>query len=75
MAEFLQDLASIVAPVGIDFHWRPQLGDADDEMVLEAAINCGDAIVTHNTRDFGDVPARFGLQLLSPAEALRRITL
>lgn len=75
VAEFLQDLASIVAPVGIDFHWRPQLGDADDEMVLEAAINCGGAIVTHNTRDFGDVPARFGLQLLSPAEALRRITL
>jgi predicted nucleic acid-binding protein len=42
-------------------------------MVLETAINANAAIVTHNARDFGDVPARFGLTLLSPAEALRRI--
>ncbi len=73
MADFLTDIAATVTPVGIDFHWRPQLRDADDEMVLEAAINCGGIIVTHNARDFGDVPARFGLELLSPAEALRRI--
>lgn len=73
MGDFLTDIAATVTPVGIDFHWRPQLRDADDEMVLEAAINCGGIIVTHNARDFGDAPARFGLQLLSPAEALRRI--
>lgn len=73
VAEFLEDISAIVLPVGIDFRWRPQLGDPDDEMVLEAAINCGGAIVTHNARDFGDAPARFGLDLLSPAEALRRI--
>lgn len=74
IAEFLEDVAATVTPVGIDFQWRPQLGDPDDEMVLEAAINCGGTIVTHNARDFRDVPARFGLTLLSPAEALRRIT-
>lgn len=74
MAEFLEDIAATVVPVGIDFQWRPQLRDPGDEMVLEAAINCGAAIVTHNTRDFGAVPARFGLALLTPAEALRRIT-
>lgn len=74
IGEFLEDIAATVVPVGIDFHWRPQLGDPDDEMVLEAAINCGGSIVTHNARDFRDVPARFGLGLLSPAEALRRIT-
>lgn len=73
-AEFLEDIAATVVPVGIDFQWRPQLGDPDDEMVLEAAINCGGGIVTHNARDFRDVPARFGLGLMSPAEALRRIT-
>lgn len=73
VAEFLEDIAATVVPVGIDFQWRPQLGDPDDDMVLEAAINCGAAIVTHNARDFGDTPARFGLPLLSPAEALRRI--
>ncbi|GAB1362229.1 putative toxin-antitoxin system toxin component, PIN family [Rhodobacter sp.] len=74
MAAFLTDLAAIVVPVGIDFQWRPQLGDPDDDMVLEAAINCGGAIVTHNMRDFGAIPARFGLALMTPAEALRRIT-
>lgn len=74
IAEFLEDVAATVTPVGIDFQWRPQLANPDDEMVLEVAINCGGIIVTHNARDFRDVPARFGLTLLSPAEALRRIT-
>lgn len=74
MDEFLEDISATIAPVGIDFSWRPQLGDPDDEMVLEAAIACGASIVTYNARDFGDVPARFGLTVLSPAEALRRIT-
>lgn len=73
ITEFLEDVAATVTPVGIDFQWRPQLADPDDEMVLEVAINCGGIIVTHNARDFRDVPARFGLTLLSPAEALRRI--
>ncbi|MEZ5754098.1 MAG: putative toxin-antitoxin system toxin component, PIN family [Paracoccaceae bacterium] len=73
IAAFMEDVAATVVPVGIDFQWRPQLVDADDEMVLETAINCGGAIVTHNERDFRDIPARFGLALLSPAEALRRI--
>lgn len=71
---FLTDIAAVVLPVEIDFRWRPQLTDPDDEMVLETAVNAGAAIVTHNVRDFGDVPARFGLNMLSPAEALRRIT-
>lgn len=74
MDGFLEDIAAIVSPVGVDFSWRPQLRDPDDEMVLEAAVACGGAIVTHNARDFGDVPARFGIALLSPAEALKRIT-
>ena len=74
IVEFLEDIAATVVPVGIDFQWRPQLVDPNDEMVLEAAINCGGAIVTHNARDFRDIPARFGLPLLSPAEALQRIT-
>ena len=74
IAAFMEDVAATVVPVGIDFQWRPKLVDADDEMVLETAINCSGAIVTHNARDFRDIPARFGLALLPPAEALRRIT-
>jgi putative PIN family toxin of toxin-antitoxin system len=71
--KFLMSLSRAVTPVEVNYRWRPQLGDPDDEMVLEAAINCRADIVTHNARDFGDAPARFGLSVLSPAEALRRI--
>ena len=74
ISEFLQDIASVIVPVGVDFRWRPQLSDPNDEMVLEAAINCGAGIVTHNWRDFRDVPSRFGLDLMTPAEALKGIT-
>ena len=56
------------------FQWRPQLRDPSDEMVLEAAINGrADALVTFNTRDFGEAPQRFGILVSSPLEALRRI--
>jgi hypothetical protein len=42
--------------------------------VLEVAINGrADAIVTFNLRDYGAVPERFGISVLRPAEALRRI--
>lgn len=74
IAGFLEDAASVIIPVGVDFRWRPQLQDPDDEMVLETAINARGAIVTHNRKDFGHVPAQFGLDLLSPADALKRIT-
>jgi len=67
-------LISISEPVEVHYQWRPQLTDAGDEMVLEAAVNGrADAIVTFNRKDYGDGPARFGIELLSPAETLRRI--
>ena len=71
---FLTDLAATVAPVDLHFLWRPQLRDPADEMVLETAVNGRvEAIVTHNGRDFGAAPGRFGIEVLSPAEALRRL--
>ena len=73
-ARLLNAVSRAVTPVEVNYRWRPQLGDPDDEMVLETAINCRADIVTFNARDFGAAPARFGLTLLSPAEALRRIT-
>jgi len=43
-------------------------------MILEAAVNGqADAIVTFNRRHYGESPARFGIAVLSPADALRRI--
>jgi len=39
----------VVEPVEVHYRWWPQLSDAGDEMVLEAAVNCrADAIVTFN---------------------------
>ena len=61
-------------PVTTHFLWRPQLRDPADEMVLEAAINGrADALVTFNVRDFGTVPAQFGVEVLLPRDAIRRI--
>lgn len=67
-------LAALAHPVEPNFRWRPQVFDADDEMVLETAINGNaDAIVTFNIRDFGDAPQRFGIALLTPSELLERM--
>lgn len=71
-ANFLIGLAGMIVPVRVYYHWRPQLRDPDDEMVLETAINGhADAIVTHNVRDFVSVASRFGLRVLRPADLLR----
>ena len=64
----------MVEPVETHFMWRPQLCDPADELVLDAAVNGrAAALVTFNRRDFGAVPARFGIDVLTPAEAIRRI--
>lgn len=74
VAEFLDYLSGIVEPVRLSYLWRPQLPDPKDEMVLEAAVNGrADAIVTFNMRDFGP-SSRFGIEVLPPSEALRRIS-
>jgi putative PIN family toxin of toxin-antitoxin system len=74
--EFLTALASAIEPVEIHFGWRPQARDADDDMVLEAAINGrADALVTHNVSDFFEAAARFSVPVLRPADILRRISL
>ena len=70
----LAALAALVEPVEVRFAWRPQLADAGDEMVLEAAVNGrADALVTHNLADFAAAAPRFGLALLRPGELLERI--
>jgi putative PIN family toxin of toxin-antitoxin system len=53
---------------------RPRLLDPDDEMVLETAVNgSADAIVTFNRGDFAGVAEEFGLEALTPQEALERM--
>ena len=67
-------IAALARPVDIHFRWRPQLRDADDEMVLEAAINALDrTIITFNTRDFAGAAKRFGVVLATPAQYLESL--
>jgi putative PIN family toxin of toxin-antitoxin system len=71
---FLDGLAALLTPVMPYFLWRPRLRDPDDEMVLDAAVNGGaDAIVTFNVNDFLPGAAQFQLEVLTPAEILRRL--
>jgi len=71
---FLAALASACEPVEVSFRWRPQLGDPNDEMVLEAAVNgYAEALVTHNVRDFIKGAERFGLRVLRPRELLKEL--
>ncbi|HEX5454734.1 MAG TPA: putative toxin-antitoxin system toxin component, PIN family [Stellaceae bacterium] len=71
---FIDGVLAMAEPVEAHFLWRPQLRDPADELVLEAAVNGrAEAIVTFNRRDFGAAPARFGVAVLIPADAIRRI--
>jgi len=71
---FLSALAVAIEPVDVHIRWRPQLKDAADEMVLEAAINGrADALVTFNVRDFADAAPKFGVRVVKPVELLLEI--
>lgn len=73
---FLNVVIAMAEPVKTHFLWRPQLRDAGDEMVLEASVNGrANALITFNLRDYGEVPARFGIEVLLPREAIGRIKL
>jgi putative PIN family toxin of toxin-antitoxin system len=70
----LDVLAAVAEPVEPHFLWRPKLRDADDDMVLEAAVNGrAEAIATFNARDFAGVADEFGIALLTPNAILRRM--
>jgi putative PIN family toxin of toxin-antitoxin system len=71
---FLAGLASACKAVDVSFQWRPQLSDANDEMVLETAINGqADALVTHNVGDFELAARKFGLRVMRPGELLKEL--
>lgn len=72
--EFLNGFSVGIEPVVVHFLWRPQLPDAKDEMVLDAAINgAADALITHNVADFASAGERFGIEVLKPQELLKRV--
>ena len=71
--EALLDAAVQVAdPIRLAFLWRPALKDANDDMVLEAAVNGrADRLVTFNRRDFAGVGERFGVVVCAPGDAVK----
>jgi putative PIN family toxin of toxin-antitoxin system len=71
---FLSRLISLSEPVQSYFRWRPQLRDPGDELVLEAAVNGSvAAIVSFNERDLRNAKVNFGIDVIRPGEALRRV--
>jgi predicted nucleic acid-binding protein len=71
---FVDGMISMAEPVQSHFRWRPQLHDPGDELVLEAAVNGqADAIVTFNEKDLREAESSFGIAVIRPGEALRRI--
>ncbi len=70
----LETIFDVILPVEVHYQWRPQLTDAGDEIVLEAAVNGrADAIVSFNHKDYKEAPRRFGIGLRKPAEVLREL--
>jgi len=70
----LDALAAVAEPVVLRFLWRPRLKDANDEMVLETAVN-GSAshLVTFNLRHLGEAVKNFGIHASTPGEMWREI--
>jgi putative PIN family toxin of toxin-antitoxin system len=74
VCRLLDAVAAVATPVRLDFLWRPTLRDADDDMVLETAVNGGaEAIVTFNVRDFQPEAERFGMAVTKPGDIVRRL--
>jgi putative PIN family toxin of toxin-antitoxin system len=71
---FVNSLIAMAEPVEAHFRWRPALQDPADEMVLETAVNGNAAaLVTFNQKHFKPVHSHFGIEVLQPREALKRM--
>jgi putative PIN family toxin of toxin-antitoxin system len=74
VTEILDALAGLCVPVGFDYIWRPTGAHADDEFVIETAINGhADAIATFNLKDMRKACSLFGCQAQRPGPLVRRI--
>jgi predicted nucleic acid-binding protein len=70
---YVDGLIGMAEPVKAFFRWRPQLRDPGDELVLEAAVNGqANCIVTFNESHLREA-RNFGVEVIRPGEALRRI--
>ncbi len=74
VVEVLDELAGLCVPVAFDYRWRPSGADADDELVVETAINGqADVIATFNLRHMHQAAANFGIRAQRPGPLIRRM--
>ena len=70
----LSALAQYTEETPIYYRLRPNLKDANDDMVFECAANFdAEAIVTHNVKDFRNAELKYPIEVLTPGEFLHRI--
>ena len=70
----LAALAHYAEEIPIYYRLRPNLRDANDDMVFECAANFGaEVIITHNVRDFTNPELKYEIAALRPGEFIRRI--
>jgi predicted nucleic acid-binding protein len=70
----LNYLCQVGKLAAVRFRLRPSVADPGDELVLEAAVATGSEwIVTHNVRHMAVGAARYGIEVIRPGEALRRL--
>ena len=66
-------LCSVATRREIHYLWRPTLKDANDDMVLELAVEAeANSIVTHNVRDFAG-SEKYRVAVVTPQEFLRSL--
>ena len=70
----LSALAQYTEETPIYYRLRPNLKDANDDMVFECAANFdAETIVTHNVKDFRNAELKYPIEVLTPGEFLHRI--
>jgi putative PIN family toxin of toxin-antitoxin system len=71
LCEILDAIAAVSVHTRLSFRWRPLLSDANDDMVLETAINGrAELLVTFNIRDFASTGEPFGCRTVLPRDAV-----
>ncbi len=70
--DFLDYFCTVCHHHRIFYLWRPYLKDADDDFLLDLAVEAGaDFIITFNKKDFVGVE-KFAIQALTPKEFLQK---
>ena len=71
---FVDWLIAMAEPVETHYRWRPQLHDPGNELVLEAAVS-GRAshLITFNKKGLEKAEKSYGIAVIGPSEALRRM--